>query len=259
MHNKDRPFVIPNPWDVGSARMLQSLGFKALATTSAGHAFSTGILDGQMSTRDMLEHCREMVSACTLPVSADLEKGFGDDPEAAAETVRGAAAVGLAGCSIEDFSGDESDPIYARDQAVERVAAAVEATRGLGRDFVLTARAENHLHGRPDLDDTLRRLQAFENAGADVLYAPGLRTIEDISTVCGALHKPVNVIMGIAGVHLTLDELADAGVKRISVGSGLMRVAYGGMLEAAEAMLAEGRFDFGEACPSFARFNELLG
>lgn len=259
LHALPRPFIIANPWDLGSALMLQALGFQALATSSAGHAFSRGVLDGQMEAEQMLAHCAELVTHCQVPISADLEKGFGDDPETVAETVRQAASVGLAGCSIEDASGDDARPIYEFQHALERVSAAVEAARGLGRDFVLTARAENYLHGRRDLDDTLRRLQAFEAAGADVLYAPGMRDIDEIERICSTLEKPVNVIMGISGVDLTLDQLAAAGVKRVSVGSGLMRLAFGRMLSAAQAMLDEGRFDFGSDCVSFARLNELLG
>jgi 2-methylisocitrate lyase-like PEP mutase family enzyme len=196
LHGQDGAFVIPNPWDIGTARILASLGFQALATTSAGMAFALGLPDGGVSKERVLKHCREIVEATDLPVSADLEKGFGDSPESVAETVRAAAAVGLAGCSIEDHTNRRDDPIFPFDLAVERIAAAVEACRGLPHDFVLTARAENFLWGRPDLDDTLRRLKAFEEAGADVLYAPGLYDLDTIRTVCRAVKKPVNVIMG---------------------------------------------------------------
>jgi 2-methylisocitrate lyase-like PEP mutase family enzyme len=234
--------VIPNPWDVGSARLLASLGFEALATTSAGLAFSLGRPEGLLSREEVLAHCRAIVGATGLPVSADLEKGFGDSPESAAETIRAAAETGLAGCSIEDHTGRRDDPIYDATLAVERIAAAVEAARGLGRDFVLTARCENFLWERPDLDDTLRRLQAFEAAGADVLYAPGLRDLEAIRTVCAALKKPVNVVMGLPGAAFTVRELAEAGVKRISVGSALARLAYGACIAAAEEIAATGSF-----------------
>ena len=242
LHQRAGAFVIPNPWDVGSARLLASLGFEALATTSAGLAFSLGRPEGLLSREEVLAHCRAIVGATGLPVSADLEKGFGDSPESAAETIRAAAETGLAGCSIEDHTGRRDDPIYDATLAVERIAAAVEAARGLGRDFVLTARCENFLWERPDLDDTLRRLQAFEAAGADVLYAPGLRDLEAIRTVCAALKKPVNVVMGLPGAVFTVRELAEAGVKRISVGSALARLAYGACIAAAEEIAATGSF-----------------
>jgi 2-methylisocitrate lyase-like PEP mutase family enzyme len=242
LHQRAGAFVIPNPWDVGSARLLASLGFEALATTSAGLAFSLGRPEGLLSREEVLAHCRAIVGATGLPVSADLEKGFGDSPESAAETIRAAAETGLAGCSIEDHTGRRDDPIYDATLAVERIAAAVEAARGLGRDFVLTARCENFLWERPDLDDTLRRLQAFEAAGADVLYAPGLRDLEAIRTVCAALKKPVNVVMGLPGAAFTVRELAEAGVKRISVGSALARLAYGACIAAAEEIAATGSF-----------------
>jgi 2-methylisocitrate lyase-like PEP mutase family enzyme len=187
-------FVIPNPWDVGSAKLLSSMGFKALATTSAGHAFSRGLPDGSITFEAMIQHCREIVAATALPVSADLEKGKGDSAESAAETIFAAEAAGLAGCSIEDHTGDADKPIYDFSQAVERVAAAAEAARALKRDFVFTARAENFLHGRADLDDTIRRLQAYEKAGADVLYAPGIADVASVRAVCQAVTRPVNVL-----------------------------------------------------------------
>jgi len=242
LHQRAGAFVIPNPWDVGSARLLASLGFEALATTSAGLAFSLGRPEGLLSREEVLAHCRAIADATPLPVSADLEKGFGDSPESVAETIRAAAETGLAGCSIEDHTGRRDDPIYDATLAVERIAAAVEAARGLGRDFVLTARCENFLWERPDLDDTLRRLQAFEAAGADVLYAPGLRSLDDIRSVCAALKKPVNVVMGLPGAAFTVRELAEAGVKRISVGSALARLAYGACIAAAEEIAATGSF-----------------
>jgi 2-methylisocitrate lyase-like PEP mutase family enzyme len=258
LHERPGCFIIPNPWDAGSARMLAALGFEALATTSAGFAFSRGVLDGAVRREQVLAHCAELVACTDLPVSADLEKGFGHEPDMVMATVREAAAVGLAGCSIEDYSGHDEQPIYPFEQAVERVAAAVEAVRGLDHDFVFTARAENFLHGRRDLDDTIRRLQAFEQAGADVLYAPGIRDIESIRTLCAAVNRPVNVIMGAAGVQHSLAELADAGVKRVSLGSSMMRLAYGAMLEIGERMLEHGDFDYGERVPGFSRFDELL-
>jgi 2-methylisocitrate lyase-like PEP mutase family enzyme len=242
LHQRAGAFVIPNPWDVGSARLLASLGFEALATTSAGLAFSLGRPEGRLSQEEVLAHCRAIVDATPLPASADLEKGFGDSPESVAETIRAAAETGLAGCSIEDHTGRRDDPIYGATLAVERIAAAVEAARGLGRDFVLTARCENFLWGRPDLDDTIRRLQAFEKVGADVLYAPGLRDLETIRVVCAALKKPVNVIMGLPGAAFTVRDLTEAGVKRISVGSALARLAYGTCIAAAEEIAATGSF-----------------
>ena len=199
LHEEPGAFIIPNPWDIGTARILAAMGFRALATTSAGMAFSLGVAEGQTGREAVLDHCRAIVAATPLPVSADLEKGFGDSPESAAETVRAAAGIGLAGCSLEDHTGRPDAPIYDLTLAVERIAAAAEAARALPDDFVLTARCENFLWGRPDLDDTIRRLQAFEQAGADVLYAPGLHDLGAIRTVCAALTKPVNVVMGMPG------------------------------------------------------------
>lgn len=255
LHEAAGAFVIPNPWDAGSARLLASLGFEALATTSAGHAFSLGRPEGSLSRDEVLAHCRSLVAATALPVSADLEKGFGDSPESVAETVRAAAETGLAGCSIEDHTGRRETPIFDFGLAVERIAAAVEAARGLPHDFVLTARAENYLWGRRDLDDTLRRLEAFETAGADVLYAPGLRSLEEIRTLCGAVSRPVNVIMGLPGMNLGVAELAAAGVKRISVGSALARLAYGQALRAAQEIMAQGRSDALGDAVGFAEFD----
>ena len=263
LHDAEGAFVIPNPWDVGSARLLASLGFRALATTSAGFAFSLGRPEGLLAREEVLAHCRALVGATSLPVSADLEKGFGDSPESAAETVRAAAATGLAGCSLEDHTGRRDDPIFDLSLAAERIAAAAEAARALPHDFVLTARCENFLWGRKDLDDTLRRLEAFERAGADVLYAPGLRSLDDIRTVCAALSKPVNVIMGLPGADFTLAELAEAGAKRISVGSALARLAYGVCLAAAQEIAAQGRFDSLSSAIGFAeledRFRPFVG
>ena len=252
LHQQSELFVMPNPWDVGSAKILAAMGFKALATTSAGYAQSRGAIEGTIGFGEMLDHCRDIVTATALPVSADLEKGLGDTPESAAETVRRAAAIGLAGASIEDYSGDASAPIYAFDLAVEKIAAAAEAARSLNSDFVLTARSENFLHNRPDLDDTIRRLQAFEAAGADVLYAPGLSELSQIRTVCGAVSKPVNVVVGLPGTAFTAAELSAAGVKRISLGSTLARVAYGSLIKAAAEMRDLGSFDFAGDAAGFA-------
>ena len=250
-------FIIPNPWDIGTARILAALGFKALATTSAGLAFGRGQPEGTVSREDTLAHCREIVAATDLPVSADLEKGFGDSPESVAETIRAAAATGLAGGSIEDHTGRPEAPIYDFDQAVERIAAAVEAARALPHDFILTARAENFLWQRPDLDDTIKRLQAFEAAGADVLYAPGLRDLESIRRLCGALKKPVNVVMGLPGARFTLEQLAEAGVRRVSVGSALARAAFGTFVRAAREMASDGSFSFAEEAMGFAELDSF--
>jgi 2-methylisocitrate lyase-like PEP mutase family enzyme len=251
LHERPGAFVIPNPFDAGTARILAGLGFEALATTSAGCAFSLGRRDGAITRDQALAHARAIVEATRLPVSADLENGFGDAPETVAETVRLAAETGLAGCSIEDATGNPDRPIYEFAQAVERVAAAVEAARALPFRFTLTARAENFLHGRPDLDDTIRRLQAFEAAGADVLYAPGLREVEPIRKVCGALGKPVNVLAGVGPAPLTVQQLASAGVRRISLGSALSRVALGAFLDAAREIKAAGTFGFMSRSASF--------
>jgi len=248
-------FVIPNPWDVGTAKLLAAFGFKALATTSAGYAFSRGLPDGGVGFEAMIHHCRELAAATDLPVSADLEKGKGDSPERAAETIFAADAAGLAGCSIEDFSGDADQPIYDFSHAVERVAAAVEAARALKHDFVFTARAENFLHGRPDLDDTIKRLQAFEKAGADVLYAPGLTDIETVRTICSSVSKPVNVL---AVPAFTVAALAEAGAKRISLGSKLTNYAFGMLEKASRQMLDEGSFSFADDAMPFARLQKMF-
>jgi 2-methylisocitrate lyase-like PEP mutase family enzyme len=244
LHERGSAFIIPNPWDPGTARLLAHLGFAALATTSMGYAFSRGRLDGSLSRGETLQHAAEIVGATDLPVSADLENGFGDAPEAAAETIRLAAAAGLAGGSIEDATGRAEQPIYEREHAVERVRAAVEAARSLPFTFTLTARAENYLHGRPDIKDTIERLQAYQEAGADVLYAPGLATKDDIAAVVRSVDRPVNVVMGLRGVQLNLAELSAIGVKRISVGSSLARAAVGGFLRAANEMREKGTFTF---------------
>lgn len=244
LHERPGAFVIPNPWNAGSARILTALGFEALATTSAGYAFSVGRLDkpGELTLDGLLANAREIVEATDLPVSADLLNMFGNTPEDCAETVRRAAAVGLAGGSIEDASGDDAAPIYPFDVAVERVRAAAEAART--SDFVLTARAENFLHGRPDLDDTIRRLQAFADAGADVLYAPGLPSLEAIRQVCASVPRPVNVVMGLSGPTWSVDELAEVGVTRISVGGSMARAALGGFMRAAREVLEQGTFTY---------------
>ncbi len=258
LHEAPGAFIIPNPWDVGSARIFAGMGFKALATTSAGMAFSMGICEGVASREAILDHCRLIVGATPLPVSADLEKGFGDTAESAAETIRLAAGTGLAGGSIEDFSGDQQSPIYDFNLAVERIAAAAEAARSLPSDFVLTARAENFLHGRPDLDDTIKRLQAFEKAGADVLYAPGLSNLEAIRTVCASVSRPVNVVMGLPGAAFSAEDLANAGVKRISIGSAAARLAYGALLKAGQEMAERGTFTFARDAAGFSEIEAFF-
>lgn len=258
LHQREGAFVIPNPWDVGSARILASMRFEALATTSAGMAFALGSQEGTVSRADTLEHCRRIVEATTLPVSADLEKGFGDSPDRVAETILAAAQTGLAGGSIEDHSGDPSNPIFDFELAVERIAAAVEASHSLEQDFVLTARSENFLWGRCDLDDTIRRLQAFSQAGADVLYAPGLHDIGSIRTLCAAVDKPVNVVMGMPGASFTVEQLAAAGVKRISVGSAFARSAFGAFVTAAREIIEQGSFTFADSAIGFAELDAFF-
>jgi 2-methylisocitrate lyase-like PEP mutase family enzyme len=255
LHHAGGAFILPNPWDIGTAKLLASTGFKALATTSAGYAFSRGLPDGAIGFEEMIDHCRDIVAATGLPVSADLEKGKGDSPESAAETIFAADAAGLAGCSIEDHTGEPGRPIYEFSHAVERVAAAVEAARALKRDFVFTARAENFLWGRADIDDTVKRLQAFEQAGADVLYAPGLSDVETVKTICSALSKPVNVLIVPA---FTVQALAEAGARRISLGSKLTTFAFGMLETASREMLREGTFGFTRAGMPFDRAQALF-
>lgn len=233
-------FVIPNPWDAGSARLLASLGFGALTTTSAGLAWSLGRQDMAVSREEALKNAADIVAAVDLPVAADLENGYGDAPEDAAATITRAAEVGLVGGSIEDATGRAADPIYGFEHSVERVAAAVEAARALPFPFTFVARAENFLHGRPDLDDTIRRLQAFEKAGADVLFAPGLPSLGAIRAVCEAVSKPVNVVLGAKNTPYSLDQLAEAGVKRVSTGSSFARAALTGLRDAARELLGPG-------------------
>jgi 2-methylisocitrate lyase-like PEP mutase family enzyme len=252
LHRRPGAFVIPNPWDAGTARILTALGFEALATTSAGFAFSIGRRDSAATlTRDeVLGNARMIVGATRLPVSADLVDGFGGAPETCAETIKMAAAVGLIGGSIEDASGDRENPIFEFGEAVDRIAAACEAARGL--PFVVTARAENFLHGRPDLDDTVRRLQAFAEVGADVVYAPGLPSLNAIRAVCAAVDKPVNVVMGLKGPTYSVEELQAAGVKRISVGGAFARAALGAFERAAREVQEKGTFTFAAAAMPYA-------
>jgi 2-methylisocitrate lyase-like PEP mutase family enzyme len=251
---------MPNPWDAGSARVLASLGFPALATTSAGFAFALGRRDaeGLLSREETFANAAAIVQAVDLPVSADLEDGFGARPEDVALTVRQAAAIGLVGCTIEDTTADPARPIHDFALAVERIAAAVEVVRGLPFPFMLTARAENFLFNRPDLDDTIRRLRAFEDAGANVLYAPGLPDLDAIRTVCRAVSRPVNVVAGLAGHRHTVAELAEAGVKRISLGSTLARAALGALARAGRVLRDRGTFDFVDEAMPFAEANTLM-
>lgn len=255
LHEREGAFIIPNPWDAGSAHLLARLGFEALATTSAGFAFSQAKRDYKVDRDAMIAHVGVIAAATDLPISGDLENGFGDEPEAAAETIRLAAAAGLVGGSIEDATKHEDEPIYSFDLAVERVSAAVQAARALPFPFTLTARAENYLHGRADLDDTIRRLHAFEKAGADVLYAPGLTRLEDVAVVVRAVSRPVNVL---ATAGFNVAALAELGVKRISVGSALARAAYGGFLRAAEEMRAKGTFRFVEEAVSYRELSGMF-
>jgi 2-methylisocitrate lyase-like PEP mutase family enzyme len=244
LHERPGAFVIPNPWNAGTAKILTALGFEALATTSAGYAFAVGRLDSSAGlTRDeILVNAKEIVEATHLPVSADLEDGFGPSPEICAQTIRLASGIGLAGGSIEDATGDPNDPIYEFPLAVERVTAASEASHD--SRFLLTARSENFLHGRPNLGDTIRRLQSFAEAGADVLYAPGLPSLEAIREVCASVSKPVNVVMGLKGATFSVEELAAVGVKRISVGGAFARAALGAFVRAAREVKDKGTFTF---------------
>ncbi|HXV29867.1 MAG TPA: isocitrate lyase/phosphoenolpyruvate mutase family protein [Sinorhizobium sp.] len=258
LHDRAGAFVIPNPWDAGSARILAALGFEALATTSAGFAFSIGRRDSAAAlSRDaILQNARSIVEATDLPVSADLEDGFGADPECCAETISQAAGVGLVGGSIEDATGDATNPIFDFSLAVERVAAAAAEARK--HPFVLTARAENFLHGRFDLDDTIRRLVAFEEAGADVLYAPALPSLQAIRTLCSAVSRPVNVVMGLAGQVFTVEELQEAGVKRISVGGSFARAALAGLMAAAREVKERGTFTYANHAISAAEATSYM-
>jgi 2-methylisocitrate lyase-like PEP mutase family enzyme len=258
LHERDRAFIIPNPFDAGTAHLLAHLGFEALATTSAGYAFSAGQRDNTISRKEMIAHVSTIASATDLPVSADLENGYGDSPEIVAETIRLAASAGLAGCSIEDMSRQPADPIYEYGHAVERVRAAAEVVRALPFAFTLTARAENYLVGRPDLKDTIKRLQAYQEAGADVLYAPGLTSKDDIAAVVSSVDRPVNVVMGLQGVQLSLAELSAIGVRRVSVGSALSRAALGAFLRAAREMREHGTFTFAEEAVSYRDISAMF-
>ncbi|MGE0094767.1 MAG: oxaloacetate decarboxylase [Alphaproteobacteria bacterium] len=257
LHERSGCFVLPNPWDAGSARLLAGLGFEALATTSAGFAFSIGRRDGEgkLSREDVLENARAIVDAADLPVSADLEGGFGDAPEDAARTITEAARIGLVGGSIEDATGRKDAPIHEFDLAVERVKAAVAAARALPFPFTLTARAENLAYGRPDMADTIRRLQAYQDAGADVLFAPGLKSEDDIRAITRAVDRPVNVVIGLHAAPWTVEKLAALGVKRISLGSSFSRAALGAFLRAAEEVKERGSFSFVREAIPYGKIN----
>ena len=260
LHSRKQPLILPNPWDAGSAKILTSMGFEALATTSAGLAFSLGRRDaeGALSRGEILANAQSIVEATHLPVSADLENGFGDSPEEVSKTIRMAADIGLVGGSIEDATGNPQAPIYEFSLALERVIAGVEAARSLSLPFVFVARAENFSAGITNLDDTIRRLIAFEQAGADVLFAPSLPNLNAIKLVCEALQKPVNVVMGLAGSTLTVDELAEIGVRRISLGSSFARAALGEFIRAAEEVKTMGTFNFANNAISFQEANSLM-
>jgi len=260
LHSRRQPLILPNPWDAGSAKILTSMGFEALATTSAGLAFSLGRRDaeGALSRLEILANAQSIVEATHLPVSADLENGFGDSPEEVSKTIRMAAEIGLVGGSIEDATGNLQAPIYEFNHALERVIAGVEAARSMSFPFVFVARAENFSSGIHDLDDTIRRLIAFEQAGADVLFAPGLPDLNAIQIVCEALQKPVNVVMGLADSTLTVDELAGVGVRRVSLGSSFARAALGEFIRAAEEVKTMGTFNFASNAISFREANSLM-
>lgn len=249
---------MPNPWDGGSAKLLASLGFEALATTSAGLAFSLGIPDGTAGRERILENAAAIVTATDLPVSADLENCYDDEPAGVADTIRAAAAIGLAGGSVEDATGRQGDPIYPLELAVERVAAAVDEARSAPAGFVLTARAENFLHGRPDLADTILRLQRFQEAGADVLYAPGLPSLDAVIEVVRSVDRPVNVLLGPARSSPTFAQLAAAGVKRVSTGSALSRAALASFLQGARELRSSGTFTFANDAVPFREINEAF-
>ncbi len=259
-HQQREVLVLPNPWDVGTARLLQNAGFRALATTSAGLAFSLGRRDGNgsVTSDETFRHVRDLIEATRLPISADLENGFGEAPDAVARTIRRAGEVGLAGASIEDATLGGAAPLFERSLAVERIHAAVEAARSLPRPFVLTARAENFVRGRPDLDDVLWRLDAYARAGADVLYAPGLPDERAIRLVCKTFDKPINYVVGVRRPSFSIAELADMGVRRVTFGTSMVRLALASLLRSARGVLERGDCAFAEGLPSVADFNGLI-
>jgi 2-methylisocitrate lyase-like PEP mutase family enzyme len=259
LHERARAFILPNPWDAGTARMLAHMGFEALATTSAGHAFTLGQKDGTVRREGTLENVAAIAAATDLPVNGDLENGFGDSPEMAAETIRMAAAAGLVGGSIEDATGRPDAPIYELKLAIERIQAAAEAAHSLPFPFMLTARAENYLYGRADLKDTIHRLRTYQEAGADVLYAPGLTTKEDIAAVVTSVDRPVNVLMGLGGLELSIEDLSEMGVRRVSVGGALCRMALGAFLSAAREMKERGTFGFTKRAAKTQTIVDMFG
>jgi len=259
LHERERAFIIPNPWDVGTARVLAHFGFEALATTSMGYAFSVGRPDNTLDRQETLSYASAIAYATSLPISADLENGFGDAPEVVAETIKLVAEAGVVGGSIEDATDRSDHPIYDLDFAVERVRAAAEAAHALPFPFTLTARTENYLHGRADLADTIiERLQAYQEAGADVLYAPALDSKDDIAAVVRSVDRPVNVLMGLQGVQLSLAELSAIGVRRVSVGSSLARAAMGAFLQAAREMREHGTFTFASEAASAKELTSIF-
>jgi 2-methylisocitrate lyase-like PEP mutase family enzyme len=258
LHEQPGAFIIPNPWEAGTARLLTGMGFEALATTSLGLANMLGRADGKVSRAEVIANCRVIAEATHLPVNADLENCFAHEPEAAAETIRLAAEAGVVGGSIEDFSGDRANPIYDFDLAVARVRAAAKVAHALPVPFLLTARAENLLHGRNDMADTIRRLQAFEAAGADVLYAPGLRNLDEVRAVVRAVNRPVNVVTGWLEPDITLAQLSEAGAKRISVGGALSRLALATFVKAGQAMKQQGSFAWMRDMIGVAELRKML-
>jgi 2-methylisocitrate lyase-like PEP mutase family enzyme len=258
LHDGPGAFIIPNPWDIGSARLLAGLGFQALATSSAASASSLGRRDGGLTRAEALAHARLIVDATDLPVSADLEKGFGDAPEVVAETIRLAAEAGLVGCTIEDTTGNQDSPLYDVRLAVERIAAAAQSARALRFPFILTARTHNLLYASPSLDETISRLQAFEKAGADVLFAPGLPDLAAVRAVCAAVSKPFNFMVGIKGKSFSVGELTAAGVRRISLATSLYRAAMTSLLDAACEVRDIGQFGFLDRCVTTPELNKLM-
>lgn len=258
LHQRDGAFIIPNPWDIGTARLLAYLGFEALATTSMGSAFAAGQLDNTLERDKVMRNIFEIAAATDLPVSADLENGFGDEPKVVEETIALAASAGVVGGSIEDATGDPERPIYEKEYAADRIRAAAAAAQSLSFTFTLTGRAENYLHGRPDLNDTIARLQAYQEAGADVLYAPGLTSQDEIAAVVRSVDRPVNVLMGLEGVPLSLSVLAGLGVRRVSVGSALCRTALGAFLRGAREMRERGTFSFANEAAKSGEISAML-
>ena len=258
LHRQPDAFIIPNPWDLGTARILQHAGFKALATTSAGHAFAMGLPDGKVSRDHVMAHIYTLANGVDLPLSADLQNGFSNEPASSAECILLASGAGAVGGSIEDTTGNEADPIRSKAHAAECVRAAAEAAGSLPHPFLLTARAENFIHGPPDLKDTIERLQCYQEAGADVLYAPGLRSLDEIEVVVRSVDRPVNVLAGLGTLRSNLAELQEIGVKRVSVGSALSRLVFGSLFTAVREMHSMGSFRFGDAGMSSAELNAIF-